>query len=135
MRRLVEIAAIFGLLVLLALAGCAPSKASYTVPAGPEAKVIRMTASSFRFEPNEIFARSGDRLTIEVKNVAGMEHNLTVQDPEGIVLLDLTLPAGQTQSAALELAKPGEYRFYCGKPMHPAMGMTGRIVAGAPSSD
>lgn len=129
MRRQGEIAAIFGFLMLFVFAGCATSKSSYTVPTGSDIKVIQMTASSFRFEPNEILARSGDRLTLEVKNTAGMEHNLTVEDPQGKVLLNLALPAARTQTAALELTQPGEYRFYCGKPMHPAMGMTGRIVA------
>ncbi len=68
MRRLVEIAASFGLLVLLVFAGCAASKSSYTVPTGPDIKVIQMTASSFRFAPGEILASTGDRLTLEVKN-------------------------------------------------------------------
>ncbi len=59
-----------------------------------------------------------------------MEHNLKIEDPQGKVLLDINLPAGQFRSAALELTQSGEYRFCCGKPMHPAMGMTGRIAAG-----
>lgn len=118
------------LLAGLTFAGCARPKTSFTVPAGPDAKVVQMTASSFRFEPDEILARTGDRLVLQVQNTAGIEHNLTVEDPQGNVLLNLKLPSGQMQPATLELGQPGVYRYYCGKPMHPAMGMTGQIVAG-----
>ena len=37
--------------------------------------------------------------------------------------------AGQTESGEVTLSQPGVYRFYCAKPMHTTLGMSGRIVA------
>jgi plastocyanin len=132
-RHVANQAAILFLLAgLLATTGCTQHKVSFSVPGGKELKVVQMTASSFRFEPDDILARVGDRLLLQVKNVAGIEHNLTVEDPQGNVLVDLPLPAGQTVSEELELSQPGEYRFHCGKPLHSTLGMEGRIVARSP---
>jgi len=117
---------------LIAFLGCAHQKTSYSAPGGPQPQVVPMTASSFRFEPDEILAQTGARLLLKVTNSAGIDHNLTVEDPQGDVLLDLTLPAGRTSSAELRLSQPGVYRFYCDKPMHNTLGMTGRIVTSPP---
>jgi plastocyanin len=111
------------------LAGCAGPKVSVSAPAGTGEKRIAMEASSFSFEPNEILAHSGDRLLLEVENTAGMDHNLTVLDPAGEVLLSRHLPAGQKVPIELNLEQPGDYPFYCDKPLHPSFGMKGTIRA------
>jgi plastocyanin len=118
-----------GAVLVAVLAGCAGSKVSVSVPPGTGEKRIAVEASSFDFEPNEILARSGDRLLLEVENTSGMDHNLTVLDPGGEVLLSRHLPPGQKVPIELTLEQPGEYPFYCDKPLHPSLGMKGTIRA------
>ena len=130
MRRgiLVKIALVLLLFSGSALVGCASHRVSFTVPDGPGEKTIQLKASSFAFKPNEIIARQGDRLVLQVENTVGIGHNLTMEDPQGNLLFSLVLPAGQTLKRELDLPQSGEYLFYCDKPLHSTMGMTGRIV-------
>jgi plastocyanin len=98
-----------GVVVVLVavLAGCAGPKVSVSAPAGTGEKRIAMEASSFSFEPNEILAHSGDRLLLEVENTSGMDHNLTVLDPAGELLLSRHLPASSKVFAGIaDLAVP-----------------------------
>jgi len=116
---------------LTALAvGCAPQKAAYQVPPGEIGVVVE--ASSFEFKPNLIHARAGETLLLRVKNTAGMEHNLTILDPQGKSLASIDLPAGQTVEIPLPPLAAGTYPFYCDKPLHPSLGMKGEIRADAP---
>lgn len=109
------------------LAGCArPQK---EVVLAPGDKVIEMKASSFGFDPNLIRARQGDRLILVVENVSGMRHNITLKNPAGDIVFSEDLPAHETVRTEISLPQVGEYSFYCDKPMHPALGMKGRLVA------
>lgn len=116
-------------LLLAVPAGCAGPKVSVSVPEGTGEKRVAVEARSFGFEPNEILARSGDRLLLEVENTAGIDHNLTVLDPAGEVLLSRPLPAGRKVPIELNIEQPGDYPFYCDKPLHPSLGMKGTIRA------
>lgn len=112
-------------------AGCAPpKKAAYQVPPGETGVAVEV--SSFEFNPNLIRARAGEGLVLKVKNVAGIEHNLTVLDPQGKNLANVDLPAGQTTEIRLPPLPAGDYPFYCGKPLHPSLGMKGEIKVVAP---
>lgn len=114
--------------MLATLAGCAAHKVAYTVPEGPGEEIIAIKATNFRFEPNEVTAKVGSKVVLQVRNTSGWtNHNLTLQDPNGAVLLSLLLPAGQAVAAKVDLDRPGTYTFYCGKPFHSSMGMTGTI--------
>jgi len=114
---------------LLALfAGCASTPTSYAVPGGPGEKVVSIEASSFAFTPNRITAPAGSQLLLTVKNSAGIDHNLTIEDAADKHLLELALPAGATVSAGIRLDRKGEYRIYCNKPLHQTFGMKGVLV-------
>jgi uncharacterized cupredoxin-like copper-binding protein len=111
-------------------AGCAPKKAAYQVLPGETG--VAVEASSFEFKPNLIHARAGEPLLLKVKNVAGMEHNLTVLDPQGKSLANVDLPAGQTTEIRLPPLAAGTYPLHCDKPLHPSFGMKGEIKVDAP---
>lgn len=111
-------------------AGCAPKIAVYQVPPGEV--TVAVETSSFEFKPNTIQARTGEALMLKVKNVAGMEHNLTILDPQGKSLVNVDLPAGQTTDISLPPLAAGTYPFHCDKPLHPSFGMKGEIRAVAP---
>lgn len=115
--------------VLLALsAGCTATSIDYAVAGGPGEQVVVIEASSFAFAPNRITAPAGSQLLLTVTNSAGMDHNLTIEDAADRHLLELALPAGATVTAGLTIDQPGEYRIYCGKPLHSSLGMSGVLV-------
>jgi len=114
-------------LSLALLAACGGPGRLVEVP--PNQPVVRVTASSFSFDPAQIVARTGETLVLEVHSASGVDHNITVEDPAGAVLRSVALPPGATVTVRVPLASPGVYPFYCAKTMHPTLGMRGRIEA------
>ncbi len=112
------------LVVLFALACAGPQKA-VTVERGQ--KTVQLKASDFKFEPNLIKAQKGEVLSIQVENVSGTTHNITVKNPQGKLLADVDIPPKGTAIAKVTLAEPGTYPFYCNKTLHATMGMKGKI--------
>ncbi len=123
----VALFAVMGLL-MAACAG-APQK---PVVLEPGTRELTMKADSLYFEPNYIKARQGDILTIKIENVASIDHNLTIQTPQGRTLVSVDIPAKGTATAKVELSEIGTYNFYCNKPLHSTMGMKGQITVSAP---
>lgn len=114
-----------GLFVLGACAGGQEKPQEVSAKAGE--RKIAMTASSFKFEPSAIRVKGTGPLVMEVKNVAGIEHNVTVKGPAGKVLKSADLPANSTTKVDLTLSEKGTYEFYCDKTMHTTLGMKGVI--------
>lgn len=98
------------------------------VSAESTGKVIEMTASDFKFEPNNITARTGASLTFKIKNVSGTTHNFTLKDPDGKTMKSVDLPPRQTVELSAAFAKPGTYKFTCNKTGHTELGMKGQVV-------
>ncbi|WP_429885673.1 plastocyanin/azurin family copper-binding protein [Geoalkalibacter halelectricus] len=124
--------AIFSKLLLITalvwtLAGCAGKDIVFEAPAGAEEVVVSMKASNFAFDPTVIKAHQGSVLLIEVENVAGIAHNLTIKSPEEKILTSVSLPAGQTVTVQVILEESGTYAYTCDRPMHTTLGMSGRI--------
>src|SRR5512136_2428711 len=113
---------------LLVVACAAPQK---SVILGVGEKELTMKADSLYFEPNLIKAHRGDTLTISVENVARIDHNLTIQTPQGKTLVSVDIPGKGTATAKVNLAEAGTYNFFCDKPLHAGMGMKGRIEVSA----
>lgn len=90
-------------------------------------KVVKMTASNFKFKPSTIQAQKGDVLAIEVENVSSQEHNLTVKDPKGKTIESARLPGKVTTRVRIALSEAGTYKLICNKPLHALLGMKGRI--------
>jgi plastocyanin len=112
-------------IVIMLTAGCAGSKPVVTAPAAQP--VVDVRAESFDFTPEVIRARRGEPLTLRVENVSGMKHNFTVVDPAGKVLLSRELPPKEKVTVVVPLATSGTYPFHCDLPMHPTLGMKGRL--------
>jgi plastocyanin len=116
------------LLVQVLLAGCGLGPRDVVSVREVEGeKTIKMEAGGFYFEPAIIQALAGDILLVEIENVAGGDHNFTVENPAGEIMLSIDLPGNSTRTARLSLPAPGVYQFYCDITLHPALGMTGRI--------
>ena len=114
--------------VILLLSSCAGLQPEVTVvsPDGGE-KVLAVKASSFKFEPNNIKAYTGDVILLKIENVSGSGHNFTIKNPQGQVIQSSDLPAGKMTDVSVTLSEKGVYDFYCDKPFHSAFGMKGRI--------
>ncbi len=114
--------------LLVLLAGCAGHKQTIDVAAAPGQKVtVDMKASSFKFDPAVINARVGETLVLNVTNVSGEKHNITVKDPSGKVIADMDMGAHQVVSMEISLPTAGVYPFYCDVDLHTTLGMKGRI--------
>jgi plastocyanin len=115
------------LLVATLLTSCAGVRGPAVRPTEDGLVVIR--AENYRFTPDLIEVETGTPVILHVANITGTTHNITIEDPEGLVLIDHDLPARSALSIELNLERPGAYPFYCDKPLHPTLGMRGRIVA------
>lgn len=114
------------MMVLLLAAGCAgPTEVS--VPA--ELEEVEVEARNFEFSPDVIRTQAGRTLNLQVKSHSATEHNITVKDPAGKILVSRDLPAQETVTVAVPLRERGEYLFYCDQTLHAALGMKGRVVA------
>ncbi len=117
------------LTVLLLFAACAGLQPEVTVSPGGVEKVLAVKANSFKFEPNNIKAYTGDVILLKIENVSGSGHNFTIKNPQGQVIQSAELPAGKVTDVSVTLSEKGVYDFYCDKPFHSAFGMKGRIEA------
>ncbi len=115
--------------LLLLLAGCASHKETVNVTtAASDQKVpVQMKASNFAFDPAVIVARKGDTLVLNVTNVSGEKHNITVKDPSGRTVGKMDMAGHQTVTMEIPLPVAGVYPFYCDVDLHAKLGMKGRI--------
>jgi plastocyanin len=119
------------LMVFTLIIGCASKQVAVKVPEAAKRKTIEMTAENFAFAPNLIQAEKGDTLLLTVRNTAGSEHNITIKDPEGKVLISRDIPSEGTVELEINLLEHGNYEFFCDKPFHTTFGMKGSIEAKA----
>ncbi len=117
-------------LLLLAVAACARVQKTPTV--AQSGGTLTMKIDSYSYDPNYIRARQGDVLTINLQNVSGSEHNLTIKDPKGKIILSQNVPARSNATVKIDLPVPGVYEFHCDKTGHSALGMKGRIEVATP---
>jgi plastocyanin len=107
------------------LSSCSPRHVITDVRAGNG--TVEIIADNFHFTPNLIEAETGRPFRLLVENVSRTEHNITIADPDGAVLVSRDIPAGATAVLDLTLERPGVYPFHCDKPLHPTLGMRGQI--------
>ena len=118
----------YAVALLLLLSGCAGRKQVVNVSAPPGQKVnVEMKASNFAFDPAVIIAQKGDTLVLNITDVSGEAHNITVKDPSGKIIKNEDIPGHQTITMEIPLPTAGVYPFYCDKPFHATLGMKGRI--------
>jgi plastocyanin len=114
--------------LLVLLAGCGGNKEAVNVATAPDQKVqVDMKASNFAFDPAIINAQKGQTFVLNVTNVTGEPHNITVKDPAGKVITDEDIPAHKAITVEVPLPTTGTYPLYCDKPLHATLGMKGRI--------
>jgi plastocyanin len=116
--------------LLLLPPGCSGTPEVPVDTAAPRGRqVIALKVKSFSFAPAYIRAFAGGELLLEVENLSGSDHNITVETPEGRTLLSVDLPGRETVTVKVRLKSTGIYPFYCDQPLHATMGMKGIILA------
>lgn len=115
-------------LAAVVLAGCA--SISSTPTAVGSGSPITIEASNYEFTPNNLQVQAAGTVTLQIHNATGTLHNFSLKNPQGNVIGSTDLPAGQTTAVTVNLPVVGTYKFYCSKPFHSTLGMTGQIVVG-----
>ncbi len=118
-------------IVVLVVAACAGVQQKPMV-LEPGEKALVMKVESFKFEPSNIKAHKGDNITLQLENLAGVEHNLTIKAPGGTTVASVDIPAKGKFSIKVNLEETGIYPFYCDKTFHSTLGMKGQIEVSAP---
>jgi plastocyanin len=112
-------------------AAASTSASSSAAAANPNepAQVVKLEANpsgSLSYNTTTLTAHPG-KVTIEFKNMAPLEHNVTVEDAAGSKLGATPTFTGGTKSLTLDL-KAGTYSFFCSVPGHRQAGMQGTLT-------
>ena len=112
-----------------------------------EPKSIAISAQEFRFTPNTVTVRAGQRIKLVLTNRGTMPHeivspilkaskDLEVQSQgikvEGDAIGEVEFAKGKTVTVELTPTKPGRFEFWCGEKagskLHRDLGMRGAII-------
>lgn len=91
---------------------------------GAVVKTFTLEGGGFRFTPNEIRVKKGDKVKV-VLNVLDMQHDFVVDE------LDIRTKigkAGETVEVEFTANTAGEFEFYCSVGSHRAQGMVGTFI-------
>lgn len=88
-----------------------------------EVKEFTLAGSNFKFSPNEIKVKKGDKVKVTLKSMG--IHDLSIS---GYNLQTKVLNNGETESIEFTADKTGTFEFWCTVGDHKAMGMTGSLI-------
>lgn len=110
-RRSVAAATALLLLLLAAQLWALPSRERAATDAGSEATEIRVRVpkDEWRWEPDVIRARPGERLRLRITNEDDYDHGFAISE----LGIDRKVAAGRETEIELVAPAAGEYRFYC----------------------
>lgn len=85
---------------------------------------IPVEAGSFYYKPNEIHAKQGQKIKIQLKSV-DMMHNFVIDE------LGVNMPVtkgGSSAEATFTADKVGTFEYYCGVGQHRQKGQVGKLI-------
>lgn len=110
-------------------AAAAAETPTETVVPAASTRQVRLIADEYRFEPNEIVARPGERLRVTIDNKDNRDYRIKFELPDGAV--EMPDPVRPNGSGSIDITAPnekGEYDFASPVGNHESMGMTGRLI-------
>lgn len=87
-------------------------------------RVISMEGGSFYYAPNEIRAKVGETIRVEMESV-DMMHDFVIDE---LNVKSEVAPAGETAVVEFTVTEAGEYEFYCSVGKHRENGMVGTLI-------
>ena len=109
-----------------------------------QARPVTVQLSEFEFQPNRLTFERGTPYRLTLENRGNVAHTFTsegffkaiavrrVTTPQGPVetpaLVNLEIPAGQTDVVEFVPVQAGTYELACHEPLHSSFGMTGAIT-------
>jgi nitrite reductase (NO-forming) len=128
-----------GLSVMVTAIGMSPlvlgsmSRSSVTLapvaPTNPSSQVA-ITATEFKFNPNNIQVPVGGKVAFTLDNNGVVEHDITIPSA-GVTL---SAKAGQSASGEIAFNKPAALEFFCSIPGHKDAGMKGSLTVVDPTA-
>ena len=123
-------------LPLILWGGTRPALSQELLPQGEvsDSQEIVIDMESYVFTPSEVTIDAGKSITLIFNNQSFLvPHNILLDDPNGIRVLEADISSGESQTHVLTLTEPGIYPFYCDKqlfffPTHREEGMEGRLI-------
>jgi len=133
---------LFGLTLLLAACGQAPSAASTP-------QTLAVAAKEFAFAPATLTVQAGQPVTLSLQNTGAVDHDWSVQEieisgeakssgdvPAGHMMggtgdepkLHVAVGTGGKGTLTFTPSKPGTYTFYCTVAGHKEAGMVGTLT-------
>lgn len=104
-----------------ALVGAVVAGASSAAGTG---KVVTVKSREFAFEPAKITVSKGQMLTIVLKNMGAVSHNLTIDSDHKTA----TIASGETAKFKFTPESTGTLPFFCSVPGHKEVGMRGTLI-------
>lgn len=120
------------LTLAIALSACTPSnQQDQVVPpkqqpdvATTDVRVIQVTSENWKFTPNVITAKNGEKVQLQITGISGT-HGFAVPD----LGINVPVAPGQTVTIDLPTDNIGTHAFFCSIPCGPGhFDMTGQIV-------
>lgn len=87
-------------------------------------KEFTVEGENFKFTPDKIEVKKGDKVKITFKNISGF-HDFVI---EGLNVNTKQIKAGEKDSVEFTADKVGSFEFYCSVGSHRSMGMKGTLV-------
>lgn len=109
------------------LAACSTLQTAVITDQGKQKQTVRIQADSFKFVPNNLVTYQGNILVFSIESISDSTHNFSLEDPSGKVLQNVDLPARKTVEVEVTFLELGTYKFYCDKPLHSTLGMSGQV--------
>ena len=86
-----------------------------------------VTMSEYKYDPPNLTVRSGQQVTIQLRNTGTLVHDYVVQGMPGPEVKGEVQPRG-SGSVSFTPSQPGTYRVICTQPGHEASGMVGQLI-------
>ncbi len=99
-------------------------------PVDPDAQLINVIASEFKYETAMSEVETGEPFSIQIENMGFLEHDITfagLEDEFG-----LHVQPGESNIGTFSIHEAGEYVYYCTVTGHREAGMTGTLMVSGP---